>query len=769
LGFTQLEQVGKGGMGVVWRARDDETGRIVALKLLRENFADDPDYLSRFEHELEIAKRITSEHVVRVLGYGARDGVPYIAFEFVEGPSLRELLNKHGSYDWPETRAMLLQLAEGLADAHAAGVIHRDVKPGNILIAPGGIAKLADFGISHASDLTHVTRTSGLVGTPAYLAPEGPIDARSDLYSLGIIGFELLTGKPPFEGATYHEVLAAHLRQAPDLARLPAEARPIVGWLLAKDPRDRPQSARQLIRVLTGVESIPAGQATAARMGDITLLKSSDETVVMPKGSLTSWPSNAPTSGPGGASTGTGAGASTGNSTAGPVAPSAALTAPAARKSRPSGAVVLVGAIVVVAIVAGAVVMTRSGGASAGQSPGAGSAAPSASGSGIASLPSSATLAPTAPPTPTPTPNLGTPGKWQARGSLKDPVWGAGAAQLADGRVEVFSVVTGTYHTGGTGTWIVDPNTGTATAGPSMTMSHAVPAVAVLSDGSVIIAGGWGGTKGNTPVATAEMMNGTTGEWRSIAPMQTPRSQATATELPDHTILVAGGWTQYSSGEWTATNSAEIYDPATDAWHFVANMSTERALATATRLKDGRVLVAGGSTYYLSSNSPTASDQDVLSSAEIFDPSTLGWHDAGNMAMLRAAHTAALLPNGHVLAVGGWQDGEMRGLASADEFDPIAGSWSVAADMPGGHSEARLVTLLDGRLLEIGGNDASDNTTVACELYDPNSGNWTRTGSLTQAVYWPATVLLVDGRVFIAGGGTNTVPSGRLQIFAPPR
>jgi len=213
VGFTPIEQVGKGGMGVVWRARDDETGQIVALKLLHDLYADDPEYRLRFEHELEIAKRINSPNVVKVLGYGAREGVPFIAFEFVEGPSLRERLAEHGPYSWPDTRAMLLQLAEGLADAHAAGVIHRDVKTSNVLVAPGGILKLADFGISRAADLTRVTRTSGLVGTPAYLAPEGPMDARSDLYALGIIAFELLTGKLPFDAPTPFEVITMHLNK----------------------------------------------------------------------------------------------------------------------------------------------------------------------------------------------------------------------------------------------------------------------------------------------------------------------------------------------------------------------------------------------------------------------------------------------------------------------------------------------------------------------------------------------------------------------------
>ncbi len=132
--FTLLSELGRGGMGVVWKARDEEAGQIVALKLLRAGYADDPDYVIRFERELELARRIHSVHVVEVLGYGVRHGIPYLALEFVDGPSLRERLKEHGPYDWQEARTLLGQIATGLDDAHAAGVIHRDLKPSNVLM-----------------------------------------------------------------------------------------------------------------------------------------------------------------------------------------------------------------------------------------------------------------------------------------------------------------------------------------------------------------------------------------------------------------------------------------------------------------------------------------------------------------------------------------------------------------------------------------------------------------------------------------------------------
>jgi serine/threonine protein kinase len=187
--FTLLSELGRGGMGVVWKARNEETGQIVALKLLRETYAEDSDYVSRFERELELAKRIHSRNVIQVLGYGVRDKTPYLALEFVDGPSLRERLASHGAYSWAEARPLLAQIAQGLADAHAAGVVHRDLKPSNVLIGSDGVAKLADFGIAKGLDLTRMTGTSTLLGTPAYLPPEGPADERSDLYSFGVIAY----------------------------------------------------------------------------------------------------------------------------------------------------------------------------------------------------------------------------------------------------------------------------------------------------------------------------------------------------------------------------------------------------------------------------------------------------------------------------------------------------------------------------------------------------------------------------------------------------
>ena len=262
--FELLEQLGKGGMGVVWKARDRETGQVVALKLLHHMYAEDPEYVARFEREVEIARRIDSPNVVRVHGYGRQGGQPYISMEWVDGESLRELVRRRGHLPWDEARALISQMLEGLAAAHAAGVLHRDVKPGNILLTRTGVAKVADFGISRAADLTRMTGSSTMLGTPAYMAPEGQEDARSDLYSVGCVLYELLAGRAPFEAESVHGVFRKHMVEAPDLSKVPAGSRELVGQLLAKAPGDRPSIAA----ILSATRNRPSAQPPIAVNGE---------------------------------------------------------------------------------------------------------------------------------------------------------------------------------------------------------------------------------------------------------------------------------------------------------------------------------------------------------------------------------------------------------------------------------------------------------------------------------------------------------------------
>ena len=259
--FDFLSPIGKGGMATVWKALDRETGRTVAIKLLHEVYVDDPEYVERFQREVDIVKRIVSPYVVQVFGYGQRDGVPFVVMEYIDGEPLSDLLRRKGPLrwrDWGQAKSILLHTARGLEAAHAAGVIHRDIKPSNILVDRLGNARLADFGIARATDMTRMTASVGIIGTPAYMAPDPEATEQSDLYALGCVLYEVLTGHPPFQGSSHQEVLMRHLRDAPDLSKLPEEARASVGSLLEKDPKRRPPSARALANQLATKTEVPA-------------------------------------------------------------------------------------------------------------------------------------------------------------------------------------------------------------------------------------------------------------------------------------------------------------------------------------------------------------------------------------------------------------------------------------------------------------------------------------------------------------------------------
>jgi serine/threonine-protein kinase len=259
--YELLEPIGQGGMGIVWRALDRATGQIVAIKFLNAFLSDDASSRERFQREIDLARRVESPRVARMLDHGMHGSVPFLVMEHVDGRSLRDLAADHGRYSWDEARPLLVDIARALADVHAAGVIHRDIKPSNVLVLPDGRIKLADFGIARAFDQSRLTGSATMLGTPAYLAPEGARDERSDLYALGVLGYELLAGVPPFTGDTTSDVVMAHVRTAPDLNRLPKAARPVVGWLLEKDPARRPANAWDLLASLGGGD----GPATVRR------------------------------------------------------------------------------------------------------------------------------------------------------------------------------------------------------------------------------------------------------------------------------------------------------------------------------------------------------------------------------------------------------------------------------------------------------------------------------------------------------------------------
>jgi eukaryotic-like serine/threonine-protein kinase len=263
-------RIAVGGVGEVWRATDLVLARPVAVKLLRPEYAQHPETLVRFEAEARHAASVTHPGIAQVYDYAEAGPAesPYLVMELVDGPSLAWVLAS-GPLEPAYAMDVLAQAAAGLEAAHAAGLVHRDVKPANLVVGPGNQVKITDFGVAYAAGSAPITRTGTLVGTPAYLAPEraagGPATPASDLYSLGVVGYHCLTGSPPFSGMPI-EVAVAHQHQAlpPLPVAVPAGVAGLIGELTAKDPAARPGSAGEVAERAGRLRDTLASGATAA-------------------------------------------------------------------------------------------------------------------------------------------------------------------------------------------------------------------------------------------------------------------------------------------------------------------------------------------------------------------------------------------------------------------------------------------------------------------------------------------------------------------------
>lgn len=270
----------EGGFGTVWLATQVSLGRPIALKVLDLGVAD-PEMLDRFQMEARATAAVRSPHVVEVLDVGSARNTAWIVYELLAGPSLRCIIDRLGPLHWRDATGVVMQIASGLATAHAAGILHRDLKPDNVVHDRNGLYKVIDFGIAHwPGHRARHTRDGVMLGTPAYMSPEairgeaqGPA---SDLYALGAIYCELITGRPPFPGSSLHELFDAHLNAAPpQLAGVPAAVADIVTRLLSKEPERRYESADEAHGALSDVlagddpdgasESAPAGVFGAIR------------------------------------------------------------------------------------------------------------------------------------------------------------------------------------------------------------------------------------------------------------------------------------------------------------------------------------------------------------------------------------------------------------------------------------------------------------------------------------------------------------------------
>src|SRR5437867_499903 len=270
LGTTYVldRELGGGGMSRVFIANEQRLNRKVVIKVLSPELAAGVSG-ERFEREIQLAASLQQANIVPILAAGETQGLPFYTMPFVEGESVRARLGKEGPLPISTVVGVLRDVAKALAYAHERGVVHRDIKPDNVLLS-GGTAVVTDFGIAKAisaartdKDGSTLTQLGTSIGTPAYMSPEQAagdpsVDHRADIYSLGCTAYELLTGQPPFHGRTPARMLAAHMTETPPpISQLrpdtPAALEQLVMWCLAKEPAERPQSGQEIVQALESI------------------------------------------------------------------------------------------------------------------------------------------------------------------------------------------------------------------------------------------------------------------------------------------------------------------------------------------------------------------------------------------------------------------------------------------------------------------------------------------------------------------------------------
>jgi hypothetical protein len=284
--------IAAGGMGQVWRGSDIALHRPVAVKVLRSEYTGDPTFVARFRAEAQHAASLSHPNIAAVFDYGeeiAQDGtgetLAYLVMELVEGEPLSALVAREGPLDTTTTLSLLRQTAFGLGEAHRAGMVHRDVKPGNILVRPDGSVKITDFGIAWSARSVALTQTGQVIGTPQYLSPEQAegrlATPASDIYALGLIGYECLAGHPAFQGDNAVTIALMQVRQdpAPLPVELPAGVRTLIGRAVAKDPAARLPDGNAFVRA---VDDIRSGRALspAPATGGVPAPRPPEETQV---------------------------------------------------------------------------------------------------------------------------------------------------------------------------------------------------------------------------------------------------------------------------------------------------------------------------------------------------------------------------------------------------------------------------------------------------------------------------------------------------------
>ncbi len=281
--FKLIRRLGKGGMAEVWLAEQTSLQRPVALKLLRGELLEDESYIKRFQREATSAAGLAHPNIVAVYAVGEEKGQHFIAHEYIQGQTLRQVITKKGALDLPLALHVIRQVAAALEAAGEKGIIHRDIKPDNIMVNKKGEVKVADFGLAQliqgGGEALHLTQPGETMGTPLYMSPEqvrgDKLDQRSDIYSLGVTCYHMLAGRPPFQGETAVSVAMQHLQSEPVPLTsvredLPRPACDMVHRMMAKEPVERYASATDVLNdVKTLLRAVKAGEADKVQLSKL--------------------------------------------------------------------------------------------------------------------------------------------------------------------------------------------------------------------------------------------------------------------------------------------------------------------------------------------------------------------------------------------------------------------------------------------------------------------------------------------------------------------
>jgi N-acetylneuraminic acid mutarotase/tRNA A-37 threonylcarbamoyl transferase component Bud32 len=802
-GAYRIESLlGRGGFATVHKAYHATLDRYVAIKVLRPEVVESQQAIERFQREARVAARLSAHpNIVTIYDYGEQDGRAYLVLEFIDGLTLEERLGEPFSAD--ELVRIFSAVGSALDYAHSRQLVHRDVKPSNVLIGNDGRVVLSDFGIAKLLDSVS-SFTGQVIGTAEYMAPEqilgSPIDGRADVYAMGVMLYRTFAGRPPFQGAMT-SVMYKHVHEAPpplniDASRLPPEVEHVVRKALEKNPADRHQSAGELAadfaRVLRPAGLIEQAQAALARH-DLDRAEQVAAELLQ---------------------------ASQHDAAGGYVTARAARLQQVVRLTRALAgdswrdALEEVDRLNLAGSTDPEVVQLlrrardlRQRGDPRGRIDG-----PPSGNRPSASIPRDRISGPTStppvgayddePPTmypPLEAQTLYSPADSQSR-PVSSPISRERLESYRPPLIPVRSPATpvppaGSYAgdrngrrrgplvIGGValvallllGLVVVPRFLGGSEAGPS-SAATSTPAAATATPGAPVAVAPTSAPAGTSAAKPA--LAPTTAATAPTAAQGVPQSAPTSAPSPaaNPTSQVAASppaagkpsaqavplapplahprnlhtATQLGDGRilvaggrdgTAALDTAEIYDPAANVWTPTGAMTSARYRHTATLLPDGQVLVVGGQD----------SNGAFLDTAERFDPATNQWSPAGTLSAARAGHTTTMLQDGRALVVGGYNTTEFHN--TAELYQPETNAWSMAAPLADKHYGHTATRLLDGTVLVAGGFGSTTQATA--ERYDPANNTWTSVGSMAEGRLDHTAVLLKDGRVLVAGGSNS--------------